>query len=235
MHATTRFLCSTLALAASALAAPTHAAVVITETPLPVVVSPGISTFATNGATMAGLQVTVAFNGGPDATFVWGALGANSGGIVTPLWSLTLTGDSFSAPWVFSFLSPNAGQLTHLVLNGTPALTVFDRTFDSVEGTPGSALGRDFAFDAGTCASCNALVNYSGQTAIGAAPPVGDIWQVVDVTFLAGTGPRTDFSFVQDSDNDIRAMVPEPETYALLLAGLGLLSTVARRRRARSG
>ena len=57
------------------------------------------------------------------------------------------------------------------------------------------------------------------------------MWQVVDITFTEGTGPRTNFSFVQDTDNDIRALVPEPETYALMLAGLAMLRVVARRRR----
>jgi len=46
-----------------------------------------------------------------------------------------------------------------------------------------------------------------------------------------GTGARTNFWFVQDTDNDIRAWVPEPETYALMVGGPGLLSLVAKRRR----
>ena len=40
----------------------------------------------------------------------------------------------------------------------------------------------------------------------------------------------TDFSFLQDTDNDARVNVPEPETYAMMLAGLGLLGFIARRR-----
>ena len=39
-----------------------------------------------------------------------------------------------------------------------------------------------------------------------------------------------DFSFLQDTDNDARVNVPEPETYAMMLAGLGLLGFIARRR-----
>jgi hypothetical protein len=49
--------------------------------------------------------------------------------------------------------------------------------------------------------------------------------------FLDGTGPRIGWAFVQDTDNDIRGMVPQPETYALMLGGLGLLSVLAKRRR----
>ena len=238
MQATSRLSIGALALAASAFATSTQAQVVITETPLPVLSIPGLTAFATTGADMGGLQVTVAFNNGPANTFAWAATGPTSGGVTTPLWSLTLANDSFTTPWVFSFLNP-AGtvplQLTRLALNGTTGLTIFDRTFGGATGTPGSEAGLDFSFAAGSCAGCNALVNYSGQTAIGAAAAVGDLWQVVDINFIEGTGPRTNFSFMQDSDNDVRAMIPEPETYALMLGGLGLMALIARRRRANAG
>ena len=235
MQAPSRLSLVTLALAASAFATPSQAQVVITETPLPVVVAPGLTGFATTGADMAGLSVTATFSNGSGGTVAWTTTGPASGGAFTANWSLTLSGDSFATPWNFSFLNPTASlQLTHLVLNGTSGLTIFDRTFGGAEGTPGSANGTDFAYSGGTCAGCNTLVNYSGQTAIDAAAPVGDLWQVVDITFNDGTGPRTNFSFVQDTDNDIRAMVPEPETYALMLGGLGLLTLVAKRRRTRA-
>jgi hypothetical protein len=235
MHATSR-LSLALAFAASAFATSAQAQVVITTTPLPVLVAPGLTAFATTGADMAGLSVTVGFAGGVDTTFPWLATGPSSGGVFTPSWSLTLTGDSFTSPWMFSFLNPAGAalQLRHLALNGTTGLTIFDRTLGGVEGTPGSANGLDFAFAGGSCAGCNALVNYSGQTAINAAPAVGDLWQVVDISFVAGTGPRENFSFVQDTDNDIRAMIPETETYALMLGGLGLMTLVAKRRRPNS-
>jgi len=51
------------------------------------------------------------------------------------------------------------------------------------------------------------------------------------ITFHDGTGPRVDWAFVQDTDNDTRGMVPEPGTCALMLGGLGLLSVPAKRRR----
>ena len=119
-------------------------------------------------------------------------------------------------------------QLTHLVLSGLSGLTIFDRTFGACRRTVGSANGTDFAFTSG-CDSCNALVNYSGQTSIGGAAAVGDLWQIVDMTFSGGSGPRENFAFVQDTDNDIRFMIPEPETYALMLGGFGLMGLIARR------
>ena len=48
---------------------------------------------------------------------------------------------------------------------------------------------------------------------------------------FTGIGGNPEFSL----DNIAVAAVPEPETYALLLAGLGLMGTVARRRRAARG
>jgi hypothetical protein len=222
------------ALAAASWATPATSAVVITTTPLPIVDSPGLTSFVTTGADMTGMMVTVAFNGGPDSTFAWATTGAALGGVTTALWSLTLNGDSFSAPWQFSFLNPTVAlQLTHLALSGLSGFTIFDRTFGGVEGTTGSSSGTDFAFTSG-CGSCNAVVNYSGQTSIGGAPAVGDLWQIVDMTFTGGSGPRENFAFVQDTDNDIRVMIPEPESYALMLGGIGLMALIARRRRVRS-
>ena len=232
MNAFSRSAIAALAFLATGLATTAEATVVITTMPLPVVISPGIRNFATSGADMKGLSVTVAFDGGADSTFTWAATSPSSGGVITPLWSLTVNGDTSTAPWLFSFAMPNTLRLTHLALNGATGFVVFDRDFGNDEGTPGSAAGRDFTFAPGPCVFCIALVNYSGQTAIGGAPPVGDVWQAIDVTFTAGTEPRSDFAFFQDSDNDIRALVPEPETYVLTLFGLGLAAAVVRRRRA---
>jgi hypothetical protein len=225
-----KFALAAVALAACAVTATSQAAVVITTTPAPVVDSPGLTGFATTGAMMNGLSITATFSGGLTETVAWSASGATSGGVTGTGWGLSLADDSFSTPWLFTFgVAGQLGQLTHLVMSGTSGFTIFDRTEPS-EGTPGSAQGLDFAFDAG-CDGCNATVNYSGQTGIGGAAPLGDLWQVVDITFTDATGPRADWSFVQDTDNDIRAMVPEPETYALMLGGLGLLSVLAKRRR----
>ncbi|MBK9444109.1 MAG: PEPxxWA-CTERM sorting domain-containing protein [Comamonadaceae bacterium] len=39
-------------------------------------------------------------------------------------------------------------------------------------------------------------------------------------------------AFLNSSTTSALSLVPEPETYAMLLAGLGLIGTIARRRRA---
>jgi len=59
----------------------------------------------------------------------------------------------------------------------------------------------------------------------------GDLWQVLSLTFTDNQ-PTASFNFGQDSDNDIRRiMVPEPETYTLMVAGLAVMGFMIRRRR----
>jgi len=192
---------------------------------------PGLTGFATTGADMTGLNVTATFSNGFSQSLAWGTTGVGAGGVFGTGWSLTLSGDSFAGNWLFDFTTLEA-QLTRLVLDGSTGLTVLDRTLPS-PGTDGSANGTDFSFAGGTCGSCVATATYGGLTSIGLAAAVGDLFQKVTVDFTGGTGPRTDWSFVQDTDNDSRFVpgIPEPETYALLLGGLGLVSWVAKRRR----
>ena len=72
------------------------------------------------------------------------------------------------------------------------------------------------------------------------APSPLIVWQQISLSFTALAGPSTTLSFsnLQDAKahfafiDDVRVTaVPEPQTWALLLAGLGIVSTVARRRR----
>ena len=194
---------------------------------------PGLTGFQTTGADMTGLSVHATFSGGLTQTLAWSTTGASSGGVSGTGWGLSLNGDSFGGLWNFTFDPQySLGQLTQLVLDGSTGLTVLDRT-EPNQGTPGSAQGLDFSFASGTCDSCAVDAIYSGLTSIGGAAALGDLWQTLTVDFLNATGPRTDWSFVQDTDNDSRFVpgVPEPETYALMLGGLGLLGWMGKRRR----
>ena len=60
------------------------------------------------------------------------------------------------------------GQLVSLVLDGSDNFTIFDTTFGGTDGTPDSALGRDFIFS-GTDDSGTAT--YSKRVKIGANNP----------------------------------------------------------------
>lgn len=191
---------------------------------------PALTGFATTGADMDGLSITATFAGGFSQTLSWADTGPASGGVTGTGWSLSLTGDSFGGLW--SFTNTTSAQLDLLVLDGLTAFTVFDRTLPS-PGTPGSANGMDWNCSIVSAAVClnDVTVTYDYEVSVGGAAAVGDLWQTVSVNF-GTTGPNGDWSFVQDTDNDVRqTQVPEPSSLLLLGLALGGLGLFARRRR----
>lgn len=186
---------------------------------------PGLTGFMTTGSLMDGMQVTACFSGIGCETRAWADLGAGSGGVTGTGWGLSLTGDSFGGDWQFDF-TDSPGQLQTLLLDGRGALTIFDRTFGGAEGTLGSARGLDWTSALGGNTTIN--VTFLDPTTVGGALAVGDLFQQVFVNF-GDTGPRIDFTFQQDTDNDSRLQVPEPST--LLLLGLGMLAFAGVHRR----
>lgn len=206
-----------LALAAVFTTGGAQAAAVIVKDVSSVSNIPGLTGFSTTGAMMDGLSITATFSGGLSQTRFWADLAAPaSGGVSGTNWGLSLTGDSFTNAWEFT-MSTNLGQIVSLVIDGTNALTVLDATNPS-PGSPGSASGLDFSFDDPTI---NAIATYSSVVSLGANPAVTDLFQVITVNF-GSTGPRSNFTFRQDTDNDSRFGVPEPGSMAL--AGLALLA-----------
>jgi hypothetical protein len=191
---------------------------------------PGLAGFATTGAMMDGMSVTACFSLAGCQTVLWADRAApNSGGTVGANgWDLEMTGDTFSDNWTFDITDDSLGQLLTILLDGRTGLTVFDRTFDGAAGTDGSALGTDFFTSLNGDTDID--VTYLNPIGINGAAPVGDIFQQVFIDFL-DTGPRFgDFTFVQDTDNDERILVPEPSTLALLgLAALALVRIPRRR------
>jgi hypothetical protein len=221
-----------LAVAAALTAVPSHSAVVVSKGNTAESI-PGLTGFATTGADMDNLKVTAAFSGGLTQTLNWATTGPGSGGVTGTGWSLSVSGDTFSSPWLFTFTNGNGiGRLDTLTLDGSEfgQITVFDTDSPS-PGTNGSASGLDFAIGSG-CTGCNGVALYQIIIGIDPAPPVGDIFHKLTVSFDAGTGPDTNWSFLQDTDNDIRkeiGFVPEPSSQALV--GIALLSLIGARRR----
>ena len=216
-------------IAACFAAAPAHAQVVNYFTDGTVANIPGVAHSWSQGATMTGMSVQASFSSGKTEILTWAKTGVQRGGVTGTGWLLKLNGDTSSSPWQFEFEpDSNLGQLEQLILIGTTGLIVFDRTLPD-QGTPESAWGVDFDFADGTCAGCVANAIYGFETSVGAAAAVGDLYQSLTINFINGSGPSDDWQFFQDTDTV--AAIPEPETYALMLGGLGVIGWVGRRRR----
>jgi hypothetical protein len=102
--------------------------------------------------------------------------------------------------------------------------------YSAREGRPAGDNGLGFSFGD---VSGNVLMSTAGAAS-------GNVWQhYTGLVNLSGTSDLiftamgTSNSYGASLDNvSVTAAVPEPETYALLLAGLGLMGTIVRRRKA---
>src|SRR5688572_5084945 len=186
----------------------------------------GITGFSTFGSDMAGLSVSVTFGTSGLRNCVWAPTSSTAGGCgVSGFFSIEQDGDTFSddSPWILTNLT-TFDSISLLTLDGTPARqsdsgTVFDRTFDGDEGTPGSALGKDA--DGITSDLSNGSALYQNLVAISPDLPVGDIFTTLTIRFDGnGLGSGDNASFVADTDSIGVVSVPEPATATLLTIGL---------------
>ena len=97
-----------------------------------------------------------------------------------------------------------------------------------------------YGFLWGSADQYNTVEFYSGATLVGSytppPPAFGDQAESMYFNAYAGAGQQfTSIKFYStgnafETDNHAVTAVPEPETYAMLLAGLGLMGTIVRRR-----
>lgn len=203
-----------------------------------VLTTSGLTGFQTDGDDMAGMVVTANFSNTASETLVWSVTGADSGGVNGSLFSLDLSGDSFSAGW--NLLNKNPGVLlTDLTIDAGPGDTVFDIEPSGAAGTStvGSAQGAPFSEQSAPL-SGDITATYSNPVQLTGETPVGDIYAMLMADFvdLTDGGLLFDelFTFRADTDNlmisgDLRA-VPIPAAWPLLLTALVSLVLFVRRR-----
>lgn len=188
--------------------------------------------FQTLGDDMVGSRVTVFFSTGATGGANWVAGAAGSGSASAGGWSLGLTGDSFSSAWTLT--NGNGPSIVGFSFDGVGGNTVFD-IVGSPENSPGSANGNAFGDADASAGVTFAAAAYSNRLTIGGVF-YDDLYTLMTVNFTGALGNGT-FQFTADTDNadaargGITPGIPEPQTYALMLAGLGLMGYFVRRRR----
>lgn len=207
-----------------------------------------VNNFAVTGALMNGMDVTFTYANGNtgSTTLAWDSISGTASGAVGSfgiLVSFPSASDTFNGTWRITnnnVSSDGSIGLDKVLFQGLPGNTVFDLTFGGGTGTPNSADGATFSllgcgggWDCTGSNQDNIRVTYSDIVSVGAAAAVGDLYanMLVDFTnpnFLQNGGF---IDFRADTDNVTIAAIPEPETYALMALGLGLMGFVARRRK----
>jgi len=165
-------------------------------------------------------------NAGPNAVTVW--MGTYNHGVITNEGSLNLVGVNGNT---FSSTTVAYNQL----VTSKPA-GLIDGTTNFFVSTPlnvsGPLVGSDTTWLTSLCPACGPANHWQGVTFSGLA--AGDY----QFTYVARPNPTAEWTPYNDSLNGIFTIsgvvlnpVPEPETYALMLAGLGVVGYMARRRK----
>jgi len=172
-----------------------------------------ITGFATTGADMEGMNVTVNFLDGTSDSAIWSATVGSSGAASGSDWSLSQPGDTFGGSWSFAY--SGLGTITSLIIDAVPGNTMFDT--GASPSTPGSALGWPFTFQSGLEPTSFA---YSVPIDISA----GDLFGTLSLFWNSGFTANNSLRFIADTDNGspddpvTPKDVPEPTAVLSLLA-----------------
>lgn len=198
-----RRICKAMLAVGLAVATPAFGQVTIVEDPgTPNITTVPLSGFATTGEQMAGMVVRVVFGDASSETAMWEATGSGAGGVFGTGWEITQSGNSFLATRPWTLLNNSGKSIVELHFDGGPGDTLFDRTFDGLIGTEGSALGRDFALTT-PAGALDILVTYQDIVGVQNAAPVGDIWRRMNVQFrnMGGLANSSSVAWACDTDN----------------------------------
>lgn len=165
-------------------------------------------------------------NAGANAATVW--LGTYNHSVITNEGSLNLVGvngNTFASTTVLynQLVSTKPGGL----IDGTTNFFV-----STPLGVPGPLVGSDTIWLSTLCSACGPADHWQGATFTGLS--AGDY----QFTYVPRVNPTQEWEPYNDSLNGVFTIsgavlnpVPEPETYALMLAGLGVVGYMARRRK----
>ena len=142
------------------------------------------------------------------------------------------TGDWSGITHLKAFELKDIGTVTGATITSGPGLGTWTTSFDS--GLAANALGCNTGGTNGGC--------FSAIPALALAASM--IWEIDFEGALDFTAPHLKVQFLTGANATDKTgsllsqtvpAIPEPETYAMMLAGLGLLGFVARRRREKLG
>lgn len=147
----------------------------------------------------------------------------------------------------YTVLGQESGFLDNLHLNIAPFTTLQDNAFGATATAPGQAAGiLNFSFEGnnGSFATNGFKLPYSASSPLTGWCPTCSIGLIatnkvvagVRYEFIIGYNDSAGTSGVGDWDDMVVGVnaIPEPESYAMMLAGLGLMGFIARRRRQRN-
>lgn len=211
-------------------------------------VTPAMEDYSTLGADMAGMLVSVV-QGGVTSQFTWAALPDDFGGmtrggnVLTDLvdydYFIFADGDTWCPILTCRHWTVKNGRfkenITQITFHGAPGGVVFDLNTNPSLGTPGSGLGTTFELTISTQPGLDINAVYRNRVSVGGNPVVGDLWTDLELNFTGvGLDDADTVRFQADTDRipafaTMGPVIPEPQTWALLLGGLAFLGGVARR------